>query len=464
MTAAISRTLVLSDLHLGNGGPYDSYAGGDALPKLLDSLGGPLRVIVNGDGLDFLMNDDPLELDEARAIEQARQIVAWPESGAALAALGRVLARGGEVTIRVGNHDPELALPGVQAVLRAAMGQPAALAGRLAFACEEAPCVLAVGGARILITHGDHDDPFNTFDREAIPRGQRFVYSPGSRLVKRIINRVLRDFQLSWVNYLKPDFQGAVLCALGVEPRCLDLAIDETSIDTLTLLLKNLHSLRRRIQPEDETPAVARPQVGKTLEGIDLPQRLLDAGLSRKEIGALIAARGRVLGMAAAVDPLLARARMKLARANLQLFGAVHRRLTGGESEAYFALEPTDAEWRDARRLARTHGAQAVVIGHTHAARFRDDEALVYVNTGTWIWLMGLPSPQMSDDEWVAFVEELSENRGLVKERQRLARLTRRLTAALIEPHERCGALLSLVEQGATGLNLLHRAQVPAAP
>ena len=30
------RTLIVSDLHLGNGGEYDVFAGGDALPALLD--------------------------------------------------------------------------------------------------------------------------------------------------------------------------------------------------------------------------------------------------------------------------------------------------------------------------------------------------------------------------------------------------------------------------------------------
>jgi UDP-2,3-diacylglucosamine pyrophosphatase LpxH len=106
------QTLIISDLHLGNGGPYDVFEGGEALPSLLDRLSeAPLRVLVNGDGVDFLMNDDHLELDVARAVAQARAIVDNPESAAVLRSFGRVLARGGEVTIRLGNHDVELAFP-----------------------------------------------------------------------------------------------------------------------------------------------------------------------------------------------------------------------------------------------------------------------------------------------------------------------------------------------------------------
>ena len=77
------RTLIVSDLHLGNGGPYDVFEGGTALPALLDHLSGNgLHVIVNGDAVDFLMNDDPLELDVARAEQQARAIATFSASAA----------------------------------------------------------------------------------------------------------------------------------------------------------------------------------------------------------------------------------------------------------------------------------------------------------------------------------------------------------------------------------------------
>src|SRR5262245_2559982 len=119
------RTLIVSDLHLGNGGPYDSFAGDEALPALLDRVASsPTRIIVNGDGVDFLMNEEPLELDVARAVAQARAIVAHKGSAAVFAAMGRALAGGSDVVFRLGNHDLELALPEVQAVIRGALGQP----------------------------------------------------------------------------------------------------------------------------------------------------------------------------------------------------------------------------------------------------------------------------------------------------------------------------------------------------
>jgi hypothetical protein len=66
------RTIVLSDLHLGNGGVYDVFAGGDALPAFLERVAAtPTRIVLNGDTIDFLLNDDPLEMYVARAVSQA---------------------------------------------------------------------------------------------------------------------------------------------------------------------------------------------------------------------------------------------------------------------------------------------------------------------------------------------------------------------------------------------------------
>ncbi len=70
------------------------------------------------------MNTDLIELDTARAIEQARSIASAPETAITFAALGELLAAGGEAIIRLGNHDVELALPEVQGVFREALQQP----------------------------------------------------------------------------------------------------------------------------------------------------------------------------------------------------------------------------------------------------------------------------------------------------------------------------------------------------
>src|SRR5688572_2009448 len=120
------QTIIFSDLHLGDGGDYEIFAGETELPPLIDSLAGPeCRVFLNGDSVDFLTNEDPFDsLDVSVAVARARAIVDSRASSAVLAAFGRFLARGGELTIKLGNHDVELSLPEVQRVFREALGQP----------------------------------------------------------------------------------------------------------------------------------------------------------------------------------------------------------------------------------------------------------------------------------------------------------------------------------------------------
>src|SRR5438552_18333287 len=112
MRSMCERTVIVSDLHLGNGGPYDIFAGEAALPALFDHLASrPTRVILNGDSIDFLLNEDPLTLEVTRAVGQAEAAVRSLPTAEVLRALGRLLTAGGEAVIRVGNHDAELVLP-----------------------------------------------------------------------------------------------------------------------------------------------------------------------------------------------------------------------------------------------------------------------------------------------------------------------------------------------------------------
>ena len=82
------RTLILSDLHLGNGGDYDIFAGADSLPELLGRfVSPPTRVILNGDSMDFLLNEGPLQLDASRAARQAESIASSESTAPILKAL-----------------------------------------------------------------------------------------------------------------------------------------------------------------------------------------------------------------------------------------------------------------------------------------------------------------------------------------------------------------------------------------
>lgn len=455
------HTLVLSDIHLGNGGGFDIFAGAAVLPGVLErAAAARSRVILNGDSFDFLMNEDPLALEEARAVAQARAIVAHPESAAVLAGLGRVLAAGGSVEIRLGNHDAEIALPAVQAVLRAGLDQPPEVAAHLAFTRGDAPGIVDLGGARILVAHGEHNDPWNRLDYEHLGDPERaggFRYPPGSNLVKTLLNPLKRRFGMRFADLLKPDFQGGVLTVLAVDPAALRLIFQGSTA-------RLLWHLMRRI---DESPSfdatAAAAEVDAPLEEALAAGGLADAvdaaGLSPEEREAIVAA----------IDPtaapvhfgildggLLGNAKLKLARAGLRAYAAAQRKLVGREADAFFSLTPDPAEWTEARRLAEKFAADAVVLGHTHAARFKAEEDLVYVNTGTWIHLMQLPAADADDDAWLTFLEQCRQNPGLDPARGPAPALFNRFTGLVLDPHPAGGATARLVEWRADGSSHVH--------
>lgn len=471
------KTLIISDLHLGNGGPYDVFEGQKALPALLDHLGtSPLRVLVNGDGVDFLMNEDPLELDEARAVTQAAKIAQNPGSAAVFQAFGRVLARGGEVTIRLGNHDVELAFAAVQSVFREALQQPPPVAEKLVFAYGDAPEILAVGGARVLVTHGEQDDRWNKVDYEKLRAGDRdYTYGPGSVLVKKILNPGTADHGMRFLSLLKPDFQGAALSALAVDPAVAKQIFKGATLGMLAQLFQR-KQMGATFAPDGSLPPEASlygeagsapPATDEAgFSEADTDRRLDLAKLDDAECEAMESLLDGTLGVSfgdAEDDGLLGRAAVKIGKASLALYGKLQRKLAGSEGDTYFALDPMPDEWTEARRLADKFKAGAVVIGHTHAARWKEEAGLVYANTGTWIGLMQLPRSDANDAEWAEYLGELRANKGLDPAKQKLARILTRFTAVIVEADAGGGAAMSLVEWDGAAMTTLGQTRIPVA-
>jgi len=454
------HTLVLSDIHLGNGAGYDIFAGEAVLPGTLAAAAAAgANVVLNGDTFDFLMNEDPLELSTERAVAQARAIVANPPSAAALEGLGKVLAAGGQVEIRLGNHDAELALPEVQAVFRGALQQPEAIAARLVFTLGDAPGLLEIGGAKILLAHGEHNDPWNRIDYDNLDSAHAgsFRYPPGSRLVKTLLNPLKRRFGMRFADLLKPDFQGGVLTMLAVDAASLGLVFQGSTLKLLWQLFRRLDdevSFAPGTAPEPE------PELG-------LAAALDAADLTPEERAALEATFDPnapvSFGVLSDIRDILGSAHVKLVRAGLRLYAKAQRGLAGKSGDSYFDLAPDPAEWTEAERLAGKYRADAVVLGHTHAARFRSDPGLTYVNTGTWIYLMRLPAADAPIDAWQEFLDQCRKNPGLDPARGPAPALISRPTGLVIDPHPAGGARLRLLEFTAAGPKVLGDTHVPAA-
>src|SRR5262249_42972517 len=89
------------------------------------------------------------------------------------------------------------------------------------FQRDNAPLVVEAGGARVLIAHGEQDDSWNKVDYAALSRIKGYRYAPGSTLVKNYLNPITKARSMRFLNFLKPDFQGACLAALAVDPSVL---------------------------------------------------------------------------------------------------------------------------------------------------------------------------------------------------------------------------------------------------
>lgn len=442
------RTCIISDLHLGNGGPYDAFAGADELPAFLDSLGKePVHVFVNGDGVDFLMNEDPLVLDRARAVDQARAIAADPASAGVLRAFGRVLGRGGEVTVRLGNHDLELSLPEVQEVLRGAMSQPPDVASRLGFQLGFAPALLDVGGARILVTHGEHTDKWNKVDYDRLQRPETYQYTAGSTLVKQILNPLTRGRGLRFMNFLKPDFSGGTLTGFAVNPGMVKELFKTATVDIVGQLVRRI-GMAAAFAGEDEMDV----GVGDRLDAADLSDD------EKQQLDALLGD-----GPAAfADDDEPSSLTIKLARAGLKMYAGFQRLQAAADgADQFLRLDPSADEWKDAQRLAKKEHCGAVVYGHTHAARWKESDGIVFANTGTWIWLMQLPPADADLDVWADFLTELRHNPRLDPARQKMAKTRKRFTAVMLAPHPQGGAQMSIGEWQNEKLLTMAQALVP---
>ncbi|HMY56811.1 MAG TPA: hypothetical protein PK472_01075, partial [Pseudomonadota bacterium] len=157
-------------------------------------------------------------------------------------------------------------------------------------------------------------------------------------------------------------------------------------------------------------------------------------------------------------------AQLKLARAGLRAYAGAQKRLAGTAGDRFYQFDPDEDEWGEARRLAQKFGAQAVIFGHTHAARFRQDAELAYLNTGTWIRLLRLPAPDADDGEWADFLTLARKNPQLDPNKGPMVPIFTRFTAAVIEPAAQGGAQLSLVEWTPQGTLVTHaKGVVPAA-
>jgi len=434
------QVFVISDLHIGG-----DYAASDdpddrgfristqvpALTSFVTALadkqpGAPMiELIINGDFIDFLAEKEPnssgwepFTLDPEEAVHKLAIIV--DRDRTLFDALARLLSRGHRLTITLGNHDIELALPQVRRKLLELMEVEAHHQFHFVYDGE----AYVIGD--VLIEHGNRYDMFNVVDHGAlrryrsllsrnqtVPAEHRFNAPTGSHIVASIMNPVKTSYP--FIDLLKPETGAALPVLLALEPGTRKL------LANLALMVKQAHAHRLSgaampgfggdIHAEGDASEFFGQDIGSFDDdmgngamhspGDDALASILHEAMGDAADEFLAEFRepvsiGEDISTAEFFDRTLGLASLLLARND----DDVERRLPNllkalrsvqGDKSFDRSVEAA-REYLDAARELTRGGFRCVVFGHTHLPKrvVLEDDAL-YINTGTWADVMRFP-------------------------------------------------------------------------
>lgn len=444
------QVYVISDLHIGGAYPESSRLGDRGfrictrvreLAAFIDALaakptgGAQVELVINGDFIDFLAERrappaewSPFLARPEAAVDKLREIAARDRT--LFDALARLVAQGHDLTLVLGNHDIELAIPQVRRALEALLGSE-----RFRFLYDGEAYV--IGDA--LIEHGNRYDAFNVVDhdrlrrfrsllsrRQPVPAEHAFEAPAGSRMVAEVMNPIKERYP--FVDLLKPEVEATIPLLLALEPglrsklaRVIPIAAQAAR-----------HGMREAAMPSvggdiRSAGSGAEAPVGGDMGGLDVRVPRTSQSAGERELGAAlekvlgaetesflaalddgsgpvdtaggdIASGAEMLQSAAGLLSLLTSGARSIESRLPALLRAV--RVLQNDRTFDRDFEAPSEYTRAAEQLAREGGFSHVVFGHTHLAR---DLMLAngtrYLNTGTWADLMQFPRDILSGPE-----------------------------------------------------------------
>ena len=388
-----------------------------------------VELVVNGDFIDFLaeVDDSPGQwVSFTHNVEMAekklREIVRRDQP--VFDALSEFLNRGHRLTILLGNHDIELALPKVRQCFAGLLSIKESHKFQFIFDGE------AYVAGDVLIEHGNRYDKFNVVDHDGlrrvrslqsrnqnIPAKYAFQSPPGSDIVATIMNPIKVEYP--FIDLLKPETEAAIPVLLALEPgarskiskiasialrankhKMEDAALpgfggDIRSEDDITFFGDDISSpgdepyaddpLRKVLTDylgEDATDFMAElerssPQEEKVSIGEDISSGFSDS------IGETFSRGLSLMGL------LLASNNADIERRLPLLLKAI--RILSKDDSFNRSIESA-SEYLDAASELAGRGFSCVIFGHTHLPK---DVSLAngarYINTGTWADYMKFP-------------------------------------------------------------------------
>lgn len=418
---------VVSDLHLGGppgsqifdqGPQFEKFlaslsASGAAAAKTKSAAQKSVCLVINGDLVDFLADQNAKAFDAEGAVEKLDRICnedafkpVWRGLRAFVKTPNRTLA------ITLGNHDIELALPWVRERLIEQLcdGDDAAR-GRIALVFDGTGFRCQVGAVRVLCVHGNEVDSWNLTDYEQLRRigrdlmlsrpDQKFdewVPNAGSGLVVKVMNQI--KHQYPFVDLLKPE-NDAVLPILATLDAARDADIRQlASIASRKTWdqVRHAFGFLGEAAGEREAPPPPRSATARSFQPVDAAGAL---ALAEKRMQDnedpfnLISgeALSQKLGLRDWVNGALSWIQGKPKQESLRKVLASLR--------DDWSFEPATKD-DTFRRLDELAGAQIdiIVAGHTHLERAleREKSRGFYYNSGTWVKLMRLTEPELGSE------------------------------------------------------------------
>ncbi|UQA55922.1 metallophosphoesterase [Polyangium aurulentum] len=416
------HTVVISDIHLcevePGTGPWMRYRQRAYIPdaeiaRMLDAArakvrGDALTLVLNGDVFDFdaprVVGTESVFHDLPRSAEHAVPAVAaiLDDHPVFVAAIGRVLADGHEVVIISGNHDVQLTLPEVRAIVAARFVE-AATAALGDGSSAGPPSARATLAARIhfrawfhvtpdgvLVEHGHLYDPYCSYRYPMAPykRGRReIVGTMGSIGTRLLVSRlgyfnphVESSIMMSKLGYLKHWAQYylftrrsiSLIWAYGTCRALLTLWMNRESACEARFRGNILACARETGQPAAAIAGHARLFTAPADE--TLFRCVRELWVDRVALGLV----GFALGMAWLI----------YAGMPWGLLGLLAPLVMLMIYERVYPKPPIEDTWGRVggamRQIATLHKARAVVFGHTHNAEASWEDNVFYGNSGSW--------------------------------------------------------------------------------
>jgi UDP-2,3-diacylglucosamine pyrophosphatase LpxH len=427
MNLALDELYCVSDLHLGGEPGFQIFRQGAELAAMIDAVRARpanrrVGLVLNGDIVDFLAETPARYLDPAGAVAKLDRVISDPAFTPVFDALRDFVRTANRfLTLALGNHDVELALPTSLARLEAFLCDDSVDArGRLTFAMDGSGFRCRVGDRTVLCLHGNEFDSWNVVDREqlldtsrALLRGQpppEWSPNAGTKLVIDVMNDLKARYR--WVDLLKPEIQAVLPVLLAIEPSCLAKLRHGASI--LARKVRDSWKMAGFLGLEGEEPEAPDDPDAALLSLLGDGEIGEHLGLGRASDGWEMMCEVDALFLASLEDPASRRIGLDLVEGGdemLGLWGDLLDRLRAAGPEALrLALkrlgvsadeavdEPDDLFETVERRIAGH--VDFVVTGHTHSPKWIGRAGGgTYFNCGSWIDLIRIPEDVLEDSK-----------------------------------------------------------------